>query len=363
MLVDVSWLSPGAVIFCDPVQFTIRPDSLTERIALWLNLGAVPLVQAFFGMTGARATMAGAKLGIYPALAERPETCEGLARRLGTSVSGLELLLESLRALGALRRRGDRYELAPRARPWLDPRSPRYTGDFLAFNYSQWELWGQLEDAVRSGHSPLIHDYPADDPRWDEYMRAMFQMARVAAPEINLRLRLARDARRIVDLGGGHGWFSAALCARRPQLRATVVDLPGAVRAGRAILASTPYGERVQHVEGDARTIELGRDLDAVLIFQLLHHLTPDECRALLHRAASALKPGGKVAVLELFRNEHRSSASALLSLHYFLTSSASAYRRDVVERWIGEAGLVHVRSAPIRSLPLETLIVATRAG
>jgi SAM-dependent methyltransferase len=334
-----------------------------ERIALWFNLGPVPLVQAFFGMTAARAAMAGARLGIYGALADRAETCEALARRLGTSASGLELLLESLRALGAVRSRGDRYELAPRARRWLDPRSPRYVGDFLAFNYTQWQWWGQLEEAVRTGRGPLIHDYPPDDPRWDEYIRAMFQLARLAAPEIDLRLRLPREARRIADLGGGHGWFSASLCRRRPELRATVVDLPGAVRAGRAILATTPYASRVQHIEGDARTAELGRDLDAVLIFQLLHHLTPDECRALLQRAASALKPGGKVAILEVFRDEGRTSASALLALHYFLVSSASAYRRDAVERWLREADLTQIRSARIRSLPLQTLIVGMRPG
>jgi SAM-dependent methyltransferase len=345
------------------VHLAVRPSNVVERVAKWLNLGPVPLAHAFLGMMGARAVMAGAKLGVYGALARRPQAADELAARLGTRADGLELLLDSLCGLNVLRFRGGRYALARSARPWLDPESPRSVVDFLAFNETQWEWWTVLEDAIQRGQGPAIHDYPPDDPRWGAYMKAMFQLARLVEPEISPRIHLPRGARRLLDLGGGHGWFSARLCERHPGLEATVIDLPGAARAGRWVLESTGRGARVRHVEGDARTAELGHQADGILIFQLLHHLPPEESVQLLRRAHAALRPGGVLAVLELLRPERgeRRDASALLGLHYFLTSSAAAYPRAEVEHWMREAGFTALKTHAVRRLPLESLIVACK--
>ncbi|HVE85878.1 MAG TPA: methyltransferase [Myxococcales bacterium] len=343
------------------MHVAIQPGNPLERLAQWLNLGPVPLAQAFLGMMSARAVMAGARLGIYAALAGDELGGAELAVRLGANAEGLRLLLDSLCAQDVLQFRADRYSLARRARPWLDPASPRSVADFLAFNYTQWEWWGSLEEAVRTGKGPAIHDYPPDDPRWDEYMRAMFQLARLVEPEISPRIRLPASATRLLDLGGGHGWFSACLCDRYPGLEATVIDLPGAARAGGRVLESAGRAARVHHVVGDARTAELGTGAGGVLIFQLLHHLSPDESLQLLRRARAALQPGGVLAVLELFRPERatRRDAAPLLGLHYFLTSSAAAYPRQEVERWIRDAGFSQPRVHVIRRLPLESLLVA----
>jgi SAM-dependent methyltransferase len=345
------------------MHLAVRPSNVVERVAKWLNLGPVPLAHAFLGMMGARAVTAGATLGVYGALAGGARSPAELAARLGTKEEGMALLLDSLCGLNVLTFRGGRYALARSARPWLDPESPRSVVDFLAFNETQWAWWTGLEGAIQTGRGPAIHDYPPDDPRWLQYMKAMFQLARLVEPEISPRIRLPPGARRLLDLGGGHGWFSACLCERYPGLEATVIDLPGAARAGRRVLEPTGRGARVRHLEGDARTADLGSDVDGVLIFQLLHHLPPEESVQLLRRARAALRPGGVVAVLELFRPERgeRRDASALLGLHYFLTSSAAAYPRAEVERWIREAGFTALRTHAVRRLPLESLIVASR--
>lgn len=336
---------------------------MRERAAVWLNLAPLPLVHALFGMMGSRVSMAGVRLGVYAALAERPYAAAELSESLGTSADALRLLLDSLCALGLVRRRGETYVLAPRARRWLDPRSRWYVGDFLDFNYTQWDWWSSLEDAIRTGRGPNIHDYPPDDPRWDQYTRAMFQLARIVSPEIVRHIHLHQGAESLLDLGGAHGWFSASLCERHPSLQALVVDLPGAARAGRRIAERERYANRVHHVEGDVRSADLGRDNDGVLLFQLMHHFTPEENRNVLARISDALKSGAPLAVLELFAPEGDgdADASTLLGLHYFLTSGASAYSWSQVDGWLREAGFRVERRALMRRLPLQTLVVAHR--
>src|SRR5579872_3971895 len=155
---------------------TMRPEGLLEYVALWGNLGPIPVAEAMFGMGTARVIMAGCRLGLYAALADGAQTPEEAAARCDLDAAGTRHLLECLGALGHVRRNGAHYAITPRARRWLDPASPTYIGAFLEFNYDQWEWWSNLEEVVRTGCGYEIHAFDEDDPRWRRYIMAMFQL-------------------------------------------------------------------------------------------------------------------------------------------------------------------------------------------
>jgi 2-polyprenyl-3-methyl-5-hydroxy-6-metoxy-1,4-benzoquinol methylase len=140
-----------------------------------------------------------------------------------------------------------------------------------------------------------------------------------------------------------------------------VLDLEGSVRVGREIIASAGLSHLVTHREGNILTAELGGPYDAVLLFQVMHHLSPAQNVALLRRVRTALAPKGTLAVLEYLREEveEEPSASALIGLHYFLTSKAAAYTPAEMEGFLDDAGYKIVRTQPIRRLPLQTLLLA----
>ena len=80
----------------------------------------------------------------------------------------------------------------------------------------------------------------------------------------------------------------------------------------------------VTHQEGDLETADLGGPHDAVLCFSILHHLSPTQIDTLLTRACAALKPGGTLAVLDMFRpnpGQRRRSSAAIFELFFHLTS------------------------------------------
>jgi 2-polyprenyl-3-methyl-5-hydroxy-6-metoxy-1,4-benzoquinol methylase len=344
------------------MRFELRADSPLERLAKWLNLAPRAPAEAFFGMMLARVVMAGVRLGVFAALATESLSAEALAARQGLTPAGAQHLLEALEALGHVERKSGQYGLSPRSRKWLDPSSAHYMGSFIAFNYQQWEWWSHLEESLQSGPSVDLHRLAPGDERWRLYITAMFELARLSGPEVAGLIKLPAGAQRVLDLGGAHGWYAAQLCEKSPGLRATVLDLPGSVRVGRQLLARAGKADRVQHVEGDLLESALGGPYDAVLCFQVIHHLTAEQNRAMLARVHQAMRPGGILAVMDYFIGRRKPKiVPALLGLHYHLTSSAALFTLDTFETWLTEAGFVLERVRVLRRAPIQTLCLARR--
>ena len=158
----------------------------------------------------------------------------------------------------------------------------------------------QMESFVRTGAPIEIHEHMTPET-WEIYQRGMRSGARLATPEVALRLPVPRDARAMLDIGGSHGYYSVALCRRHPDLRATVLDLPEAVAAAAPLLAREGMGDRVVHRADNALTADLGREsMTSSSIANLVHHFTEAQNRDLVRRCARALRPGGRLVIGEV---------------------------------------------------------------
>ncbi len=251
------------------------------------------------------------KLGVFGILLKGPATAGRVAEQLELEVPGTRLLCENLAGLGVLDQDGHTFSVSKRARKWLDPASDTYVGTWLEHTASYWEWYGDIERILRDGGSFEIHRMPEEDEEyWRVYITGQYELARLSAAEVAKAVRLPDQPRSLLDVAGAHGWFSAAMCARHPGLRATVLDLPGSARVGRQIIAEAGMSDRVEHRVGDMMEADLGGPHDGALVFDILHHLQPEQAVALLTRLRAAIKPGGTVAVLDMFRTD-ASAASA----------------------------------------------------
>jgi ubiquinone/menaquinone biosynthesis C-methylase UbiE len=341
----------------------LQPDSALDRLALRLNLAPIAAGHALFGMPMSRVTIAGQRLGIFARLARGAATADDLAEDLGMQPAGTLLLLDSLAALEHVDKRRDRYSLSKSGRKWLDPDSEDYVGTYIEHCLDYWSWWDRLEDIVRTGEGIEIHDFLTDDPHWEKYIRGQFELARISSPEVAKALRLPPEPTSLLDVAGGHGWYAAEVCRRHPGLRATVLDLPGSAAVGRRIIAEQGMSDRVHHVEGDMMSADFGGPHDGALSFNIVHHLPPEQNVALLRRMHDALKPGGTVAVLDLWLPEDggRPDAAAMLGLFFYLTSSAATYAERDVRAWLTDAGFERIRRVGIRRLPGQALFEARK--
>ena len=299
------------------------------------------------------------------ALAERPRTAAELATDLELSPPAAELLLDVIASLGHLELdRGGRYRMSSRAKRWLDPGSDRYVGDFIADNHHYWEWWGgwriSSARATRSISTTARPTIPTGAPT----SAASSSWPGSRAPRWQGRSAWREGAASLLDVAGAHGEFSMALCRRHEGLQATIVDLPGSAAVGREIVAEEGMSDRVRHVDGDMFEADLGGPHDGGLLFNIVHHLSPDEARRIFSRMREALRPGAPLCVLDLYRrkSDERPDSGAILGLFFHLTSGAETYSTEEVSGWLRERGFGPARRKRFRTLPDLALLRAEAA-
>jgi hypothetical protein len=266
------------------MRLSLNGGNPAERLALRSGLVPEAAAEAWGGMALSGVLIAAVRTGLTERLAGPPATVAELAADLSLDPLPTQLLLDCLRSAGHVTGRGGRYQLSRSGRRWLDPAARLSVGQFVSATGDYWTWLAGLDEVTRGQPTAGHHDAPPGDPYWRRYITGQLELARLSAPEVARRLRVPAAARAVLDIGGGHGWYSAELCRRYPGLTATVLDLPGSAAIGREIIAEAGLSDRVRYQDGDAAVADLGTGHDLVLCFNLVHHLRP--------RRSSACWPG-----------------------------------------------------------------------
>jgi ubiquinone/menaquinone biosynthesis C-methylase UbiE len=128
---------------------------------------------------------------------------------------------------------------------------------------------------------------------------------------------------RLLDVGGGSGAFSIALCRRFPTLRATILDFPAVVEVARAYRDEAAMQDRIDLVGGDAVGTPWPSGQHVVLMSYLLSALGDEEpgseVEAVLAKAHDCLEPGGLLVVHDFMLDDAGPGpvAAALWFLQY----------------------------------------------
>jgi ubiquinone/menaquinone biosynthesis C-methylase UbiE len=333
----------------------VLPDrvALVERLALAVSrLGIVPppfptpYFDAYIGAMTSRAVMAATSLGVFSALAEQPDDAAGLARRTELVQDRLEVLLPVLVTLGYVRLRRGRYRLTRSVKRWLSPDSGQPLDAVVGkLAYWNWQGMGALEDVLRGGDPVGLHERPADDPFWPDYQAAMAQLSELTADVIAAAIP-AQSPERLLDLAGGHGLHSAAMCRRHPGLRATVVELEAPAALARERLAREGLAARIDYLTGDLFEAELGSGFDVVTAHSILHNLEAERCVELLRLGRDALRSGGVMAVQKVEQPRQGRPGSLVASagsLAFLTYAGTRCWTGAELRDFFAQAGLAEI--------------------
>lgn len=282
------------------------------------------------------------KLGIFGALAQGEGTESDLARRLGTQPHATGILLNALVSIGLLRKNGGRYANSPEAQQYLVKESPQYAGHILLLQEAEWDNWGRLESAVRTGRSPVREHVFRTDPRLAEnVLMVLHRVALQHAPTLAKQINLSA-ARTLLDLGGGAGTHAMAFCRAYPNLTATVFDLPETLLLTERMVKEADLEGRVRLVPGDFNRDELRGPYDAVLMSDILHYQGFEANAALVKKVHDALAPSGMLVIKDRFLDEGGTSPAwtAVFAVHLLVnTEKGRCYTLAQAAQWLKDAG------------------------
>jgi hypothetical protein len=251
---------------------------------------------------------------------------EALAEAVRADPGVLGRLLDHLVFAGVLSSTGtDTYDLTEMGRYLCDdqPEKMRSVLDIEgAIGHAELSLVHLLH-TVRTGEPSFQQQYglafwddlSANDERAASFDAQMGARLAVHAPAVAGGYPWG-ELRHLVDVGGGDGSMLITILQAHPDLRGTVVDLPGPVRRADKAIAAAGLDHRASAVAGSFFD-EIPAGADGYLLSSILHNWTDAACARIMRRCADAASTTGSVFVADYF-NDQSQTEGDLRMLCYF---------------------------------------------
>lgn len=264
----------------------------------------VVLLQLVLGCAHCQAVIVAAQLGVADAVADGPLPVDEIARRTGADGDALYRVLRALATVGVF------VELSPRvfgltaAASLLQSGAPDSMRSFVLMWAEHFPAWSELLHSVTTGQPAFdkvfgkpVFDHLADHPEsariFDEAMTG------IHGPETGAMIAAYSfdSFETIVDVGGGNGSVLLDVLRSAPRARGIVFDLPHVAQRTSAALAGSGVAGRCSAQGGSFfEAVPAG---DAYILRHIVHDWDDDRAVQILARCREAMKPGGRVLIVE----------------------------------------------------------------
>lgn len=328
----------------------VKPNFLERTAFFSLNAAPIPILD-LAGAISYQALSTAIRLEIFPALQEKPSSALDLAEKLGLQQRGVKKLLKALEAVGYVTDNGGLYSNSKATQKWF------FESEIIdlhsltsAFDVFFQKLWPHAPAIIQSGERPFdFYQFVTSDPLLsDAFQKTMIGNANIIGPDVVKIIDLREQETKLLDIGGGHGKFTIQFCQAYPGLRGTIIDNAVALQTAARFVKEAGFQDRIELIPGDIWEIAWGGNFDLVLLFNFIHHYGPATNLELLKKTFAALKPGGKVAILDQFEGTVSGSATnavvQLVSLMYYVFADGRTYSSEEIRELLNESGFKEIK-------------------
>ena len=290
-------------------------------------------------------------LGVIARITGAPADPATVAADCGLTPQGAAALLSALAGLDLLELGGDSrfrpahsglVQLVELLRPWAD-------------------LHHVLRGRPGLANAATIAGAEAFYPSVVSQIGALFRPSAEQAADL-----LAQPGLRVLDIGAGAAPWSLAIAEREPCSTVTAVELHAVMRSTRTAVRIAGLEDRYEFIEGSAFEVDWGEPAtyDLVLLANICHLFGENANLQLLRRVTDALRPAGRVAIVDILPTERGDGPRpvVLYALGLVLrTNSGRIYPYSSFRRWLGQGGFEDSRRGDLPGPFPFTLITATR--
>jgi SAM-dependent methyltransferase len=261
-----------------------------------------------------------ARLGIPDHLAGGPLAAGQLAQLIACHPGATQRLMRAAMELGlVVAAPGARFSLTALGETLQSdlPSSVRDSAIALT-SPGHWLPWGKLSEAVRTGRcqtaetlgADLFEYYADNSSEGRSFTDAMSETSAQVADAI-ARVLDTSAAKLAIDIGGASGTLIAALLNGNPALMGTILERPHALPAAKAAIAECGLSFRCSVVEGDFFVAV--PEADIFLLKSIIHDWDDDQSLRILSNCARALRPNGRVILIERLLTDDVAAGSVSL--------------------------------------------------
>lgn len=247
------------------------------------------------------------RAGLFRELMSGGKTAAELAEACGTVLRPTQLVLDALVPLGVVvEADGQTYGLSPLGQMLLGG-SYRNLGD---------EYWSHLPSFLASGEPLIKMDAVAQSE--SHYQSQAAILGWMLSPAARSAARLLRETlppgAAILDVGSGSAVWSLTLAKETSDATVTAIDWKAVLEVAMETAEKLGLPNRLTTIAGNYHEVEFPvGTFDLVILANVTHLESPDGNRHLIAKARQALKPGGRIAIIDVLPGQSQGDLNRTL--------------------------------------------------
>ena len=321
------------------------------------------IMQVGMGFWASKTLLTAVKLGLFTELAFGGRTAASIKAKLELHGRGLYDFLDSLVALGFLKRDGLKesaiYSNAEDVDKFLDRNKPSYMGGVLEMSDRRlYAFWNDLEEGLKTGlpqneekhhGKSIFEELYADPEKLKSFTKAM------SGIQIGNFMAFANkfdfsEYQTLCDVGGAGADLSAHVVMNNPQMHCTSFDLPPVQPVAKANIEELGLSDKISTVAGDFFKDSLPQ-ADVITMGNVMHDWSVADKKVLMKKAYDALPEGGSLVVIEsIIDDERRQNVFGLLmSLNMLIeTKEGFDFTGQDFDSWAKDTGFKETYVMPL---------------
>lgn len=305
--------------------------------------------------------MCAAEWKLFDELIE-PTTAVEVARRLKLNTESTEIALNIFAGLGLIIKNDANYEIEPSYKELLVSESNQSILSLFVLEKHlliHHNTISTLKDAWQTGKGRDSFNENGKEGVEQTYGKAMDNGGQLASLYV-ARIFSKLNKGKILDLGGGMGTYSEAICRLNKDINVDIYDCAEMEKVCMGHLKQAGFADRVTFKRKNILTDPIDDSCEGILISNVLHLFTMDENKRLLQKCAQVLKPKGIIVIHDFFLNDNHTGdiASLLFSIDWMLIGSNFHMSLKDLERCVENLDLKVLDWKQYESLPTSIIVL-----
>jgi len=292
-----------------------------------------------------RILLSGFELDIFTNIAEQGATAKQVSDTLNLDEHACERLLNALVSLGFLKKQSHMFYNTEESFAFLSKKGSNYMGGLMHSNHL-WNTWSNLSQVVRTGKSAHPEEINERGDNWlFAFISAMHDRATKQAPQ-QLSMIDLTGIKTLLDIGGGSGAYSMEFVTIKPEIEATIFDLPNVVPITKQFIDKEGYSSRIKTHTGDYTYDDLPNGFDMAFLSAIIHSNSLEVNQDLIKKCFKSLNNNGKIVIQDWIMNNDRTqpTSGAIFAINMLVgTEAGDCFTEQEVKDMLTAAGFKNI--------------------